>query len=112
MIKALTIKQSRLKRLARVRAKVKGNSERSRLTVYRSNQALSVQLVDDIKGKVLLTERIDGKNMAKAKELGERVAKSMLKMGITKAVFDRSGYRYHGAIKVLTDTVREGGVKI
>jgi large subunit ribosomal protein L18 len=112
MIKAITIKQSRLKRLARVRAKVKGDSSRPRLSVFRSNTTLSAQFIDDTKGFVILTERIDGKNILKAKELGKTIAQSGLKKGITRAVFDRSGYRYHGVVKALADAVREGGIKI
>jgi large subunit ribosomal protein L18 len=112
MIKSPTIKQLRLKRLVRIRAKVKGTPERPRLTVYRSHTALTAQCIDDSKGIVILTKRIEGKNIAKAKELGIELAKTAIKKGITQVVFDRSGYRYHGAVKALADTVREGGIKI
>jgi large subunit ribosomal protein L18 len=112
MIHANTVKQSRLKRLARIRMKVKGTSLRPRLTVFRSNTALSVQVVNDDTGTVMMSERIAGKNIAKAKELGIAIAQKMKQKHITTAVFDRSGYRYHGVIQMLVDTVREGGVKI
>jgi large subunit ribosomal protein L18 len=112
MINKVTIKQSRSKRLARIRYKVKGTTKRPRLTIYRSNYNLTVQFVDDEKGAVILTEKINGKNISKAKELGINVVKSALKKGIKTAVFDRSGYRYHGVVKALADSVREGGIKI
>ena len=107
-----TSKQMRQKRLARIRAKVSGTGDRPRLTVYRSNYALYVQCVDDEKGSVLFSRSAKGKNKETAEKLGADVAAVCKKKGITNAVFDRSGYQYHGVIAALADAVRAGGVTI
>lgn len=112
MKKKETVKQLRLKRLPRIRSKIFGSAKRPRLVVYRSNYALYVQFIDDEAGKVLFSSSIRGKNMAKAAELGTQVAKIAKEKGIKRAVFDRSGYKYHGTIKKLADTVRAEGVTI
>ncbi len=96
----------------RVRAKVSGTAKRPRLSVFRSNKALSVQLIDDEKQITIFSAQIHGKTMAKAKELGTTVAELAKKKGITTVVFDRNGYRYHGVIKALADAVREGGLAV
>jgi len=109
----------RFKRKLRIRARLEGNSERPRLSVFRSNQNLYVQLVDDTKGHTLvaastLEEELKGKvasSIAGAKQLGNLIAKRALAKNISQIVFDRSGYLYHGRIKALADAAREGGLK-
>jgi len=109
----------RFKRKRRIRAKVEGTSERPRLSVFRSNRYLYVQLVDDAKGRTLVSasgveEELKGKvksTMEGAKALGSLVAKRALAKNISQVVFDRSGYLYHGRIKALADAARESGLK-
>jgi len=102
----------RQKRKARVRAKVTGTQKRPRLSVFRSNTAISAQIIDDIKGVTLLAQRMRGKTKVTGKALGLKVAKLALAKGIKTVVFDRSGYRFHGAVKEVADGAREGGLKI
>jgi len=109
----------RFKRKRRILSRIEGSAERPRLSVFRSNQNLFVQLVDDIKGHTLVSastveEELKGKtkkNVEGAKTLGGLIAKRALAKNITKVVFDRSGYLYHGRIKALADAAREGGLK-
>jgi len=109
----------RFKRKKRIRASVIGTAERPRLSVFRSNRNLYVQLVDDIKGFTLvsassveeeLKERVDN-SIEGAKTLGDLVAKRALAKKIGQVVFDRGGYLYHGRVKALADAAREGGLK-
>jgi large subunit ribosomal protein L18 len=102
----------RQKRKARVRAKVTGTSLRPRLSVFRSNTAVLVQIIDDTKGITLLAKRLNGKNRAAGKMLGAEIARLALKKGIKTVVFDRSGYRFHGTVKEIADAAREGGLNI
>jgi len=102
----------RAKRKARVRAKVTGSASRPRLSVFRSNTAVLVQIIDDAKGVTLLAKRLKGKNKAAGKTLGTEIARLALSKGIKTVVFDRSGYRFHGTVKEIADAAREGGLKI
>lgn len=99
-------------RKLRIRAKVSGTQVRPRLSVFRSHRALYVQLIDDEAGTTLFSVKESGTTIAKAKTLGTRVAEIAKSKGISSVVFDRSGFRYHGAIKALADTAREGGLTI
>lgn len=109
----------RFKRKTRIRAKLEGSTERPRLSVFRSNKHLYVQLVDDQKGHTLVaasTQEEDlreklGASIDGAKTLGSLVAKRALAKNISKVVFDRSGYLYHGKIKALADAAREAGLQ-
>lgn len=109
----------RFKHKRRIRARMEGSSEKPRLCVFRSNSHLYVQLVDDLKGHTVAaaatSEKEAGKsgraNLSGAKYVGEMVAKRALARGVSKAVFDRSGYIYHGRIKALADAAREAGLK-
>lgn len=112
MIIQKTSKQFRVKRLGRIRTVLKGTVVRPRITVFKSHRAMSVQAVDDSNGKVLFSVRKDGKTIKDAIELGKDMATLAFKKGVKKALFDRSGYRYHGAVKALADALREGGIKI
>lgn len=107
---------SRLHRKRRIRAKISGDAKTPRLCVFRSNREISVQLIDDEKGKTLATadsRRAKGKNFDKvaAKEVGKQIAKSAAKLKISKVVFDRGGYKYHGKVKELAEGAREEGLK-
>ncbi len=110
--------RARLKRHARVRAKVSGTAERPRLCVYRSNANISAQIIDDVKGITLASastlekdfEGI-GSNKAAAKKVGETIAERAKAKGITEVVFDRGGYLYHGRVSELAEGAREGGLK-
>ncbi len=116
MIKQASKKELRAKRHMRTKD-IKGTSECPRISVFRSNKYLYVQLVDDVNHKTLVslsTAKFDlpeGKNVAAATKLGEEVAKLCKENKIEKAVFDRSGYIYHGRIKALAEAMRENGVK-
>jgi large subunit ribosomal protein L18 len=112
-------KQDRRQRIKyRIRKKVSGTVERPRLSVFRSNTAMYVQLIDDTKGHTLAsatTRQFDTKkrsvNIADAVQLGKIIAEKALAAGIEKVVFDRNGYLYHGKVKALADSAREGGLK-
>ena len=109
----------RFKRKRRIRARVEGTAERPRLSVFRSNQNLYVQLIDDVQGHTMtagstLDGELDQKGSAtieSAKALGNLIAKRALAKEISHVVFDRSGYLYHGQVKALADAAREGGLK-
>ena len=108
----------RLKRHARVRAKISGTTERPRLAVYRSNANIYAQIIDDTKGVTLCSastveagfEGI-GSNKEAAKKVGKKIAEKALAGGITEVVFDRGGYIYHGRVSELAEGAREGGLK-
>jgi large subunit ribosomal protein L18 len=111
---------SRLKRKKRIRKHVKGTPERPRLTVFRSDKHIYAQLVDDIQGVTVATastlspeyRELDvpkGKVEA-AKRIGELIARKAKDQGISKVVFDRNGYIYHGRVQALADAARETGL--
>ena len=109
----------RFKRKRRIRARIEGTLERPRLSVFRSNRHIYVQLVDDVKGHTLvsastleeeLKEKVKG-TIDGAKSLGNLVAKRAMAKNISQVVFDRGGYLYHGQIKAVADAAREGGLK-
>ncbi len=111
--------QIRFKRKLRIRSRVEGTPERPRFSVFRSNQNIYAQLIDDIKGTTLVAastseEELNdkyGANIEGAKAIGALVAKRALAKNINQVVFDRSGYLYHGRIKALADSAREAGLK-
>lgn len=104
----------RLRRKRKIRAKVAGTAVRPRLTVFRSNLQISVQLIDDAAGKTIVagsTKELKAKStMEGAKKLGEAIAKKAKEKKIDSVVFDRNAYKYHGRIKALADAAREGGL--
>lgn len=102
----------RQKRKARVRAKVTGNAQRPRLSVFRSNRALYAQLIDDTKGITLVSAKKIGIGRTVGKELGHEIAKLALSKKINAVVFDRDGYRFHGTVKEIADGAREGGLTL
>ena len=110
--------KARLKRHARVRAKISGTPECPRLDVFRSAKHIYVQIIDDVNGVTLVsasTVEKDfgayGGNKEAAKKVGEIIAKRALEKGIENVVFDRGGYIYHGRVKELAEGAREGGLK-
>ena len=118
MVKKPDTNKARIKRHMRVRNKISGTAECPRLNVFRSNTNIYAQLIDDINGVTLasassLDKEItaNGGNKEAAKEVGKLVAKRAADKGITKVVFDRGGYVYHGKIKALADAAREAGLE-
>ena len=107
-----TKQELRWRRRQRVRAKISGTSSRPRLSVFRSNRSLYVQIIDDQKGKTLLTRQAKGKNKAAARALGLEIAQVAKKRGVVAVVFDRGGYRYHGTIQEIAEGAREGGLQL
>ena len=114
---ALSRYKARLRRKIRVRTKIFGTSDCPRLSVFRSSKNIYAQIIDDSEGKTLLgTSTLskdfkDGSNLKGAKELGKVVAKKALEQKISKVVFDRGGYIYHGRVKALAEGAREAGLK-
>ena len=118
MVKTTDRKMERQRRHLRVRRKISGTAERPRLCVYRSNNNIYAQIIDDVAGKTLvqastLDKEVKTKhsNKAAAKEVGTLIAKRATEKKITEIVFDRSGYIYHGVVKELAEAAREGGLK-
>jgi large subunit ribosomal protein L18 len=117
-VPSLTVRDARLRRHRRVRAKVHGTAERPRLVVFRSNRGIEAQLVDDDAGKTLasashlaLGKSFKGDKTKQAEEVGKALATAAKKAGVDKCVFDRGGYLYHGRVKALADGAREGGLE-
>ena len=106
----------RLRRRRRVRAKVRGSAERPRLSVFRSNRGLQVQLIDDVAGRTIAAvnwTEADLRNlprMEQAKRAGELLAQRAKEAGADACVFDRGGYQFHGRIRALAEGAREGGL--
>ena len=118
MVSRKDSKVQRLKRHARIRAKISGTSERPRLCVYRSLSNIQVQIIDDTKGVTLVSASTYekafsgyGGNKEAAKAIGKTIAERALEKGITEVVFDRGGNLYHGRVKELAEAAREGGLK-
>lgn len=107
---------SRVRRHARVRAKISGTSEAPRLCVYRSNKNIEAQIIDDVKGVTLVSSSSmtlkleNGSNVEAAAKVGKDIAEKALAKKIKKVVFDRSGYIYHGRVKALAEAAREAGL--
>lgn len=114
-----TERRNRIRR--RVRAKVQGTAERPRLSVFKSNKHITLQLIDDLKEQTILgmstntrgvADLVKGKSPSEAAGIvGQEIAKAAKDQGITKAVFDRGGYIYHGVVKAAADGAREGGLQ-
>jgi large subunit ribosomal protein L18 len=107
---------ARMARKERVRGKVRGTDRCPRLSVFRSNKYLYVQVISDESGRTLVADSTlkdlgPGLTLEKAKTLGSRVAAKCKQAGIGRVVFDRNGYQYHGRIKALADAAREAGLQ-
>ena len=119
MIKKVSRSEAREARHARVRAKVSGTKDIPRLNVFRSAKHISVQIIDDENGVTLVSASsmdkdlkiANGGNIEAAKIVGAEVAKRAKKAKITKVVFDRGGYLYHGRVAALADAARENGLE-
>ena len=110
--------ESRLRRAKKTRMRIK-SQDLPRLTVFKSSQHIYAQIIDSSGSKVLAaTSTLDktikskGRSVQSAKEVGEKIADLSIKNGIKKVIFDRSGYRYHGRIKMIADAAREKGLEI
>jgi len=112
----LTKPQRRLKRRRRVRAKVNGSADRPRISVFRSNRGISVQLIDDQTGRTLAAVNWTEDTLRsltgadQARRAGGLLAQRAKAAGVESAVFDRGGYRYHGRVKALAEGAREAGL--
>lgn len=111
---------ARLKRKQRIRKSLSGSSERPRLCVFRSAKHIYAQVIDDTKGFTIasastlddeISNEIKKKKIEKAVEVGKLIAKKAKEKGITKVVFDRNGYLYHGRVKAVSDGARENGLE-
>ena len=118
---AINVRQARHSRHTRVRTRVKGTAERPRLCVFRSLEHIYAQVIDDLQGHTMVSastvdpeikEALSGKKRtAQAELVGSLVAKRASDAGVTKVVFDRGGYKYHGRVKTLAEAARRGGLK-
>ena len=129
-----TKQQHRISRHRRVRAKIIGTAERPRVSVFKSNQHVFVQFIDDDSNKTILSskvisakkttptpkgrgsnrsvEEIKGSKTEKATKIGEMLAEKAKEVGIKEAIFDRGGFKYHGRVKAVAEGLRKGGIKI
>lgn len=117
---ARTPRELRLRRHQRVRKRVRGTADRLRLSVFRSNMHMYAQVIDDIEGRTIvsastmdkaLAGTLDGQTkIERAKAVGKLIAERAKQAGITKVVFDRGGFKYHGRIQALAEAARESGL--
>jgi len=112
----MVIKNAKKQRKLRISSIIKGTADRPRLSVFRSNKYMHAQLINDQKHITLcgVSEKNitgDGKKTEKAKKLGIALADLAKKHNVTKVVFDKGAYRYHGRVKALADGAREGGLQ-
>lgn len=110
--------EARARRHRRVRKSVKGTEGRPRMTVYRSNRYIYVQLVDDVAGRTVASAssqekdlRSDTLNTETATKVGKLIGDRAKAAGVTTVIFDRGGYKYHGKVKALADAARETGLE-
>ena len=105
----------RIKIKARIRGRVSGTAERPRMSVFRSNKQIYVQLIDDVAGTTLVaasSKGIEGGTKSEiAAKVGQLVAQKALEANIQTVVFDRNGFLFHGRVKSLADGARQGGLK-
>ena len=118
MIKKIEKKEIRKRIHVRIRRKLSGTADRPRLAVFRSVAHIYAQIIDDTQGSTLVSaastdkaQKITGGNVAGAKAVGKLVAQRAKEKGVSKVVFDRGGYLYHGRIKALADAAREAGLE-
>jgi len=111
-----TKRRLRIKRS--IRNKISGTVERPRMSIFRSNKSIYVQLIDDIEAKTLLSasslelgDEAKSANIEVAQKVGKLIAEKAKDKGVEKVVFDRNGYLYHGKVKALAEAAREGGLK-
>ena len=113
--------EARLKRRKRIRKKISGSPERPRLSVFRSSKHIYAQVIDDLNGVTLVTastlspgirgqEKVKGK-IEDAKRVGKMIANKAKAQGITRVVFDRNGFMYHGRVRAFAAAAREAGLE-
>jgi large subunit ribosomal protein L18 len=125
MLSKTSKNESRQRIHSRIRKKLQGTAERPRLNVYRSVSHIYAQVIDDSNGKTLVfasslelgksadgKKHVSGGNIAAAKQVGKTIAERAKSNGVTKVVFDRGGYLYHGRVKALADAAREAGLEL
>lgn len=119
MSKVVLRKSNRIKRKLKIRETLSGTSSVPRVSVFKSNKYVSAQLIDDTKGHTLASATVAGLDVSKkltktdaAKEVGKELAKKALELKISKAVFDRNGYKYHGRVRAIAEGIREGGLTL
>jgi large subunit ribosomal protein L18 len=115
-----TLRELRIKRHNRLRKRVEGSSDRPRMSVFRSNMHMYVQVIDDTQGHTLVAASTNEKDLrqqfenqgklAQAQAIGKLVAERAMQQGITKVVFDRGGFRYHGRVRAIAEAAREAGL--
>ena len=120
---------NRTKRHKRLRIRIKGTIQRPRVSVFKSNRHIFVQVIDDTTGKTLISSdtsvgtstkssghkvktALKGTKTEIAKAIGSKIAEKMKESGISEAVFDRGGFKFHGRIKAVAESLRKGGIKI
>lgn len=116
---ALTKQERRFRIKKRIRKTIVGTNDKPRMSVFRSNKGIYVQLIDDLEGKTIVSVSSRVKEIAEkkstkieqAKLVGKLFAEKAIEKGISTVVFDRNGYLYHGRVKSLADAAREGGLK-
>lgn len=116
---ALTKEERRLRIKRRIRKVVSGTTEVPRMSVFRSNTQISVQVIDDTTGKTIVSASSLSKEIAAQKSnkvdqatlVGAQLATKAIQAGVERVVFDRNGYLYHGRVKALADAARNGGLK-
>jgi large subunit ribosomal protein L18 len=112
----LTKPQQRLKRRRRVRAKISGTASRPRISVFRSNRGICAQFVDDVDGKTIAAvswfepELRSLPKLERTQRAGALLAQRASAAGVSEAVFDRGGYRYHGHVRAFAEALREAGI--
>jgi large subunit ribosomal protein L18 len=109
-----TRQELRQRRHNRVRQRVAGTAERPRLVVFRSLKHIYAQIVDDVSSRTLASvsdHKLSGKKSDKSTEVGKLIAQKAKDAGVSRVVFDRAGYRYHGRVKAVADGAREGGLE-
>ncbi|HHW11557.1 MAG TPA: 50S ribosomal protein L18 [Firmicutes bacterium] len=122
MFKRIDRNEARVRRHIRLRKKLSGTTERPRLSVYKSLHHIYAQIIDDVQGRTLLSASTVepevrtqlngyGGNIESAKLVGKLIAQRAKDKGITKVVFDRGGYKYHGRIAALAEAARENGLE-
>ena len=117
MLKKISKNLQRTRRHIRVRTKISGTPECPRLNVFRSNAHIHAQLIDDVNGKTIVAassvemKMTNGGNIEAAKAVGSEIAKRALEAKVSKVVFDRGGYVYHGRVQALAEAAREAGLE-
>jgi len=116
--KMLDKDRKRIKRKFHIRKRISGTAERPRMSVFRSNRSLYIQVIDDTVGKTIASASTLEKdlkdikrNVEGAEKLGEIMGKRLLEKNITTVVFDRNGYLYHGVVKAMADGARKAGIQ-